>query len=166
MPREVCGDAPDHAHSLRWPSMRVALVVLVALSVIGCRRAPLRPEMPPRDLGADAVPSPPDPRSVAVAAPDARPPAPPKPRGTLLTVLYSANLLGEYEAHPLGGLARRGTLTEAARKQADAFVQVDGGDTLLPPLRPVGGKDPDTREIDRRARLIATGLAHLRLDAT
>src|SRR3954447_6787685 len=165
MPREVCGDAPDHAHSLRWPSMRVALVVLVALSVIGCRRAPLRPEMPPRDLGADAVPSPPDTRSVAVAAPDARPPAPPKPRGTLLTVLYSANLLGEYEPHPLGGLARRASFAEATRQSSDGLVQVDAGDTLLPAPVRIGGKDPDPREVERRARLVATGLGRLHLDA-
>src|SRR5436305_1251784 len=46
-----------------------------------------------------------------VAAPAAPPPAPPPPRGKVVTVLYSSNLRGEYEAHPLGGLARRKTAT-------------------------------------------------------
>jgi hypothetical protein len=143
-----------------------AVVLLAVVLLAACPRAtnvapPNDSAVPPaRDSAVVTLDTAPD-RALALVA-DARPTG---PRGTLLTVLFSANLLGEYEAHPLGGLARRGTLTEAARKQADAFVQVDGGDTLLPPLRPVGGKDPDTREIDRRARLIATGLAHLRLDA-
>jgi 2',3'-cyclic-nucleotide 2'-phosphodiesterase (5'-nucleotidase family) len=100
-----------------------------------------------------------------VAEPDARLPAAPRPRGTLLTVLYSANLLGEYEAHPLGGLARRASFAEATRQSSDGLVQVDAGDALLPPLVPIGGKDPDPREVERRARLLATGLGRLHLDA-
>jgi 2',3'-cyclic-nucleotide 2'-phosphodiesterase (5'-nucleotidase family) len=45
-------------------------------------------------------------------------------------------------------------------------VQVDAGDSLLPRLDPVpGDPPPDKKEVDRRARLVATGLGRLKLDA-
>ena len=83
-------------------------------------------------------------------------------RGKPLAVLYSSNLLGEYEAHPLGGLARRTTIVERARQQnAGAVVHVDAGDTVLPSL---AGLDRDRGELDRRAGLLLAGLAAARLD--
>ena len=45
-------------------------------------------------------------------APPAPPPPPEAPlRGQRVTILFSSNLLGEYDAHPLGGLPRRATVT-------------------------------------------------------
>src|SRR5437773_1308713 len=38
------------------------------------------------------------------------------------------------------------------------------GAALLPPLQPIGGKDPDPKEVERRARLMATALGRLPLD--
>lgn len=84
-----------------------------------------------------------------------------RPRGQPLAVLYSSNLLGEYEAHPLGGLARRATLTRRTRAEV-GVIQVDAGDTVLPPLASL---DRDPRELERRASLLIDGLAHLGLDA-
>jgi hypothetical protein len=150
------------------PRVRAVSVPLIRLALIvagaGCpRAAPPAAIDPPGDAVArEAAPVDAGADRLRVQVADARPRG---PRGTLVSVLYSTNLLGEYDAHPLGGLARRATVTEAARRQADGLVQVDGGDALLPALRPVGGKDPDPREVERRARLIATSLGRLRLDA-
>jgi 2',3'-cyclic-nucleotide 2'-phosphodiesterase (5'-nucleotidase family) len=77
-------------------------------------------------------------------------------------MLYSSNLLGEYEAHPLGGLARRATVAERTRAEVAGLLQVDAGDTLLPVLASL---DRDRGEIERRAALMMTGLGQLGLDA-
>jgi cytochrome c553 len=84
----------------------------------------------------------------------------PRPRGKPLAVMYSSNLLGEYEAHPLGGLARRATIAGEARGKG--LVQVDAGDSLLPALE---GFDRDRGELERRLTLMLDGLAQARLDA-
>jgi 2',3'-cyclic-nucleotide 2'-phosphodiesterase (5'-nucleotidase family) len=93
----------------------------------------------------------------AAAAPAAQ-----RPRGTPLVLLYSSNLQGEYEAHPLGGLARRATLARRARAEAPGVIQVDAGDTLLPSLASL---DREPREVERRASLLIDGLAQVGLDA-
>jgi hypothetical protein len=130
---------------------RRTTVAALLFLVLGCSRpGPARPARP----AADARPPIP---SVAVV------PAPPPPlRGKGVTLLYSGNLLGEYEAHPLGGLARRKTLVQAVRAEAPGLVQLDAGDSLLPAL---AGLDRDPGEIDRRATLMARGLGQVGLDA-
>ena len=91
-------------------------------------------------------------------------------RGVHLALLYGANLQGEYEncgcpSHPLGGLARRASVADRARGEADAVLVVDAGDMLLPQvfhadqLRP-----PPTGEVERRARLILA--SYRRMDVT
>ncbi|HEY0711086.1 MAG TPA: multiheme c-type cytochrome, partial [Polyangia bacterium] len=95
------------------------------------------------------------------------------PAGRVLTVLHTANLRGEYENHPLGGLARRATLVaetaKALKTSGGGLLHVDVGDAFLPTTLPDGSnpKDPapDQGEVLRRARLIAGGLGKLRLDA-
>lgn len=91
-------------------------------------------------------------------------------RGTHLAVLYGANLQGEYEncgcpSHPLGGMARRATVVDRARSEADGVLVVDAGDLLLPQvfhsdkLRPA-----PAGEWERRARLILS--AYRRMGVT
>ncbi|HEY0705883.1 MAG TPA: multiheme c-type cytochrome [Polyangia bacterium] len=94
------------------------------------------------------------------------------PPGRLLTVLHTANLRGEYDNHPLGGLARRATLVaetaKALKASGGALLHVDVGDAFLPltlPSNPPDDPAPDPGEVNRRARLLATGLGKLRLDA-
>jgi 2',3'-cyclic-nucleotide 2'-phosphodiesterase (5'-nucleotidase family) len=95
------------------------------------------------------------------------------PAGRVLTVLHAANLRGEYENHPLGGLARRATLVaetaKAAKASGGGFLHVDVGDAFLPTKLPDGSRPddpaPDPGEVVRRARLMAAGLGKLRLDA-
>jgi hypothetical protein len=87
-------------------------------------------------------------------------------RGQLVRVIYTTNRLGEYEAHPLGGVARAATEIARVRGLSDNVIQVDGGDTLLPEiLGPPLLKAPDSREIERRAKLVAGALGKLHLDA-
>src|SRR4051812_27733827 len=97
----------------------------------------------------------------AAAAVEKRPP------GQLMILLYSANLLGEYEAHPLGGLARRKTAAQLAQKEQPAVLQLDAGDTLLPPPEPATAKAPplDRGEVERRMRLLLKGLSQAGLQA-
>jgi 2',3'-cyclic-nucleotide 2'-phosphodiesterase (5'-nucleotidase family) len=139
---------------------RLALVAV--LLAIACRREPVPPPAPaPAPASAPA----PDVRAAAAAAvPDAAPIA--RPPGEALALLYSSNLRGEYEAHPLGGLPRRVSYTARTRLEVGRLLQVDAGDSLLPRLHPVAGDPPpDPREVDRRARLVAGGLGRLKLDA-
>jgi 2',3'-cyclic-nucleotide 2'-phosphodiesterase (5'-nucleotidase family) len=147
--------ARNKMRPMRPPYLALAVALTILTAAPGCRRP--------------VPPAPPDAHPVAVIAAPARDAAavavaPPRPRGTQLTVLFSANLLGEYEAHPLGGLARRMTLAETLRREGDGFLHLDAGDALLPPLQPIGGKDPDPREVERLATLMANGLGRLRLD--
>lgn len=78
-------------------------------------------------------------------------PAPP-PRGKLIAILYSSNLLGAYApcacTLPLGGIARRATVIARARGETDATLVVDAGDLFTPM--------PEAGESERRARLLAT----------
>src|SRR3954471_13183444 len=88
---------------------RPAFVMLLLALTAACGRsspsggAPdARPRSPaPAAPAVDAHPPP------APAAARPTPAAPLGPRGKLITLLYSSNLRGEYEAHPLGGLGRR-----------------------------------------------------------
>jgi 2',3'-cyclic-nucleotide 2'-phosphodiesterase (5'-nucleotidase family) len=88
-------------------------------------------------------------------------PAPAPPRGRQITIVYSSNLSGEYEpcgcpVHPLGGIARRATLVDRARAEADAVLVLDAGDLFLPPRESFrDGKTPDAGEIERRGRMLA-----------
>jgi 2',3'-cyclic-nucleotide 2'-phosphodiesterase (5'-nucleotidase family) len=142
--------------------LRSLVAVGVIAGVLGCRResappAASNPAAPRPDAGAPAVP----------AAP---PPRPSLPAGQTVTLLYSSNLRGEYEAHPLGGLPRRASYTAALAArlgtEGGTLIQVDAGDSLLPRLDPVpGDPPPDRKEVERRARLLATGLGRLKLDA-
>lgn len=109
-------------------------------------------------------------RPLASNAPDAAPPTP-APRGKQLTIVYSSNLLGEYEpcgcpVHPLGGLARRASEIDRARADADGLIVVDAGDLFLPTAAvPPGWLPPDPGEVARRGRLLVTGLARSGLTA-
>jgi hypothetical protein len=129
----------------------------------------------------DAVPAPLDAAPVARAAPDAAPPH--TYTGKHLAVLYTTSVLGEYDAIPLGGLARRATLAAAARATADGLVHLDAGDTLWPRLVPCGlgtcpagitaepilaapkPKPPDREELQRRGKLLLAGLARAGVQA-
>jgi hypothetical protein len=130
--------------------IRLAFIAagVVLAGLVSCRR-PARPAPPPPRPPPDA------------AAPKPRAQAP-RPHGKALAVLYSSNLLGEYEAHPLGGLARRATLAVLTRTEATGLLQVDAGDAVLPAL---AGFDRDPGELERRAALMVGGLAHAGLDA-
>jgi 2',3'-cyclic-nucleotide 2'-phosphodiesterase (5'-nucleotidase family) len=127
---------------------RVALLCLLACGMASagaCRRE----GKPAADAG----------RAVTATA---HAPAPPPPRGKQITIVYASNLLAEYEpcgcpVHPLGGIARRATLVDRARSEADAVLVLDAGDLFLP-LREsfYAGRSPDPGEVERRGRLLAT----------
>jgi 2',3'-cyclic-nucleotide 2'-phosphodiesterase (5'-nucleotidase family) len=94
------------------------------------------------------------------SAPDAGPPA--APRGREIALLYSSNLQGKYApcscaVQPLGGLARRATVTAQARAEADATLVVDAGDLFQP--------EGTTAETERQANLLAAGVAGGGIDA-
>jgi 2',3'-cyclic-nucleotide 2'-phosphodiesterase (5'-nucleotidase family) len=141
--------------------LRTLVAAGVIAGAVGCRRESPAPVPPP----APAAPK----LDVQAAAVVPAPPPSLSP-GQTVTLLYSSNLRGEYEAHPLGGLARRATYTSElaarARGEGGVVVQLDAGDSLLPRLDPVpGDPPPDRKEVERRARLVATGLGRLKLDA-
>ena len=133
----------------------VAVLVAALGPLAGCRRA---------------APPAPGPASGA-ATPAASAPVSTPPRGKVITVAYSSNLLAEYEqcgcpVHPQGGLARRATLLDQARTESDAVLVLDAGDLLLPdgPLtaRPdVGPAARNPEEVARRAHLMLAALARL-----
>jgi hypothetical protein len=120
------------------------------LVVVSCRRA-----------AGPAVPS----------LPDDAGPASPAERGRVLTIVYSSALRGEYEpcgcpSHPLGGIARRATVIDRARAEADGVVVVDAGNLLLPAaVEGPGVAPPDLGEQERRARLLLAGLVRSGLTA-
>ena len=131
------------------------LFVAAGLLAGGCARA--RPAAPRPDgaggrAGTATVPAP--------AAAEANIPETKAERGTFLSLLYGANLQGEYEncgcpSHPLGGLARRATVVDRARGEADAVLLFDAGDMLLPELFHSDKLRPaPAGEWERRARLI------------
>ena len=93
------------------------------------------------------------------ADPLAAPPA--APRGRQIALLYSSNLQGKYApcncaVQPLGGLARRATVTAQARAEADATLVVDAGDLFQP--------EGTTAETERQADLLAAGIARGGID--
>jgi 2',3'-cyclic-nucleotide 2'-phosphodiesterase (5'-nucleotidase family) len=96
----------------------------------------------------------------SLPAADAAPPA--APRGRQIALLYSSNLQGKYApctcaVQPLGGLARRATVTARARAEADATLVVDAGDLFQP--------QGSTAETERQASLLAAGIARGGIDA-
>jgi 2',3'-cyclic-nucleotide 2'-phosphodiesterase (5'-nucleotidase family) len=97
------------------------------------------------------------------ASPSASDTAPPSaPRGREIALLYSSNLQGKYApcscaVQPLGGLARRATVTARARAEADATLVVDAGDLFEP--------EGTTAETERQANLLAAGVASRGMDA-
>ena len=91
---------------------------------------------------------------------DAAPPA--APRGRQIALLYSSNLQGKYApcncaVQPLGGLARRATVTARVRAEAEATLVVDAGDLFLP--------QGSTAETERQANLLAAGISSGGIDA-
>jgi len=100
-------------------------------------------------------------------------------RGQHLALLHSNNVEGEYEncgcpSHPLGGLARRATVIDQARTEADGVLVVDAGDLLLP--APLPGRkeekkgpglirDANPSEVERRARLVLAAFARMGIAA-
>jgi 2',3'-cyclic-nucleotide 2'-phosphodiesterase (5'-nucleotidase family) len=144
-----------------WPT-RGAAVALAALLFASC--TPSKPKQEkkaptPRAVRKERPPRPPTPRLPEGVV------APPPADAKKITLLYSSNLDGEYDAHPLGGLARRATMTARA-KASGPFLQVDAGDSWLPKIDPgPNEKPPEKSEIERRAKLMAEGLGRLNLDA-
>jgi 2',3'-cyclic-nucleotide 2'-phosphodiesterase (5'-nucleotidase family) len=125
---------------------RLASAALI-VALLGCRKD-------------QAVPSAAGPAVASPSVPDAAPPA--APRGRQITLLYSSNLQGKYApcacaVQPLGGLARRATLTAQARAEADATLVVDAGDLFEP--------EGTTAETERQANLLAAGVASGGIDA-
>ena len=125
---------------------RLASAALV-VALVGCRKqqavsataGPALGELP----GADAA-------------------APAAARGREIALLYSSNLQGKYApcncaVQPLGGLARRATVTARARGEADATLVVDAGDLFLP--------EGTAAETERQANLLAAGIASGGIDA-
>jgi len=96
-------------------------------------------------------------------------------RGQHLALLHSNDLEGEYEncgcpSHPLGGLARRATVIDRARAEADGVLVVDAGDMLLPAGAPPGKNGPATKvaspgEVERRARMLLAAFARMGIAA-
>jgi len=126
----------------------IAGVVIGGFLAQACRRAPGDGHAPP----APAAPP------ASAAAPAL---ATPPPRGKLIALLYTSNTGGDYEqcgcpVHPLGGVARRATVIDRARAEADAALVLDAGDLFLPDRgRLPAGKPPDPGEVERRGRLLA-----------
>jgi hypothetical protein len=84
-----------------------------------------------------------------------------------LSVLYSADVRGRYAgtgtgAAARGGLARRATLVDQARLQADTVVQVDGGN-LLPAASDAEVAAPASLSL--RAHMILTAYRRMGVDA-
>ena len=97
-----------------------------------------------------------------LAVPGAEAALPAAPRGRQLAILYSSNLQGKYApcdcaVQPLGGLARRATVTARARAEADATLVVDAGDLFQP--------EGTSAEIERKANLLAAAIAAGGIDA-
>ena len=131
------------ASKARARLIATALVVVL----VGCRKGPA--------VSPTAAPPP-----ATVPAADAA--LPTAHRGREIALLYSSNLQGKYApcdcaVQPLGGLARRATVTARARAEADATVVVDAGDLFRP--------EATTAETERQANLLAAGIAGGGIDA-
>jgi hypothetical protein len=152
-------------------------VVLIAL--LACHQKATPPPAPAPDACCDAPPAA-GARDGVVHLPDAHHFA-----GKHVVVLYATSVLGEYDAHPLGGLARRATIASEARAGSDAVIHLDAGDALWPRLAPCGAAlcpaglfpadaaapaaptlaRPDRGELERRGRLMLAGLARAGVQA-
>ena len=123
--------------SKRAPCPAAWACCLLLLLAAGCRKG---------DAGAPAK------RTTPQAAAT---PVPPPPRGKHIALMYSSNLLADYEqcgcpVHPMGGVARRATQIDRARAEADAVLVLDAGDLFLPlPARMAGKPAPLAEEIER-----------------
>jgi 2',3'-cyclic-nucleotide 2'-phosphodiesterase (5'-nucleotidase family) len=98
----------------------------------------------------------------AAAFPAATAARPAAARGREIALLYSSNLQGKYApcncaVQPLGGLARRATVTARTRAEADATLVVDAGDLFRP--------ERTAAETERQANLLAAGIAGGGIDA-
>jgi hypothetical protein len=134
--------------------------------------------------GASAPPVPePTQRPPAAPAPKPAPP-PPRPRAAL-AVVYTSNLRGRMSPHDIprplppgvtltplarrestAGLARRATIVDRERLDADALVQVDAGDFLpLPTDEPRDPVAPETKDEARWVDLVVAGYRRLGVDA-
>ncbi len=125
---------------------RLASAALV-VALVGCRKeqavSPTAGSAPPALPAADAA-------------------LPKAARGREIALLYSSNLQGRYApcncaVQPLGGLARRATVTARVRAEADATLVVDAGDLFQP--------EGTTAETERQADLLAAGIAGGGIDA-
>jgi hypothetical protein len=129
---------------------RAALVACVLVAGLRCRRGP--------DTSAAKPPVTQAPPPTAVL-----PPA----RGKEIALLYTSNGGGDYEqcgcpVHPLGGIARRATVIDRARAEADTTLVLEAGDLFLPrPEDLRDAKHPDPSEIERRARLLAAAYGRI-----
>jgi 2',3'-cyclic-nucleotide 2'-phosphodiesterase (5'-nucleotidase family) len=128
------------------PRARLASAALV-IALVGCRKE-------------QAVSPTTAPVSSTLPSADAATPA--AQRGREVILLYSSNLQGKYgpcscAVQPLGGLARRATVTARARAEAEATAVVDAGDLFLPQGSPA--------ETERQANLLAAGIASGGIDA-
>jgi hypothetical protein len=149
-----------------------ALLIIASFSTACRRQNPGPPAPPPTASRPDAGHA----DAALARAPIVRPKPVPRrplpadlPAGQEIVLVHSANLRGEYDFHPLGGLGRRATFMAELAKSlptGGGAIQVDAGDSLLPKivLGP-GEPPPDPGEVERRARLLATGLGRLHLGA-
>jgi Cytochrome c554 and c-prime len=99
---------------------------------------------------------------------DQQPAAAPPPARPTLAVIYTADVRGRYDPvgtgpAARGGLARRATLVDRARLDADAVVQVDAGD-LLPSAGDGGGADTVAR-VNLDTRLVMRATRRMGVDA-
>lgn len=157
------------------PDFRCLIGLCVPLSLLSAPACKRTPQPPPAATDAAVTDARRSADATAAARPKPTPPVRPAlpaglPAGKVITLIHSSNLHGEYDPHPLGGLARRATVLAGLRPagaaaQERGLVQVDAGDSFLPLLVPdVRDPPPDPGEVDRRARLIAAGLGRLGLD--
>jgi hypothetical protein len=93
------------------------------------------------------------------------------PRGKVLSLVYVADVGGEYErcdcaVSPVGGFARRAAEVDRIRAESDGVIQVDSGDLFLPQEASLDRwRPPSAAELERRAHLIAAAYARLRVTA-
>ena len=131
---------------------RAALVACVVAAGLACKRA-RKDDRPTPTVSTIHRPPPPA--------------LPPAPRGKQVTLLYTSNDDGDYEqcgcpVHPLGGIARRATVIDRARAEADVTLVLDAGDLFIPRAVNLAGEvRPDAGEIERRARLLAGAYGRL-----
>jgi 2',3'-cyclic-nucleotide 2'-phosphodiesterase (5'-nucleotidase family) len=142
------GGAFGQCRVVRLDGKRAALVACLLFAAVACKRA--------RKDGSAKIPPP------VWTTHGARPASTtPAPRGKHVALLYTSNDDSDYEqcgcpVHPLGGIARRATVIDRARAEADAVLVLDAGDLFLPQRGNfAAGWRPDAGEVERRGRLLA-----------